>query len=503
MTDLDINRIKKEVESGFTPVWLSTAKLLPRNTKVSLEREGKPHPLRNLIQKSREALLKLGFDEVENHTILPDSDVLKQYGPEARVILDRAFYLAELPRPEIGLNNKKIAQIHRISEKIDIDELRRVLRNYKLGEIEADDLVEQLAIQLAINDSQAIDLLDKVFPEIKKMHPLPTNNTLRSHMTGTWFHTLRSLQNKRQPPIALFSVGLRYRNEQREDAHHLRVHHSASVVVMDPKMSLEAGKKITNEIFHELGFREIRFDTKKATSKYYAPEQEQEVFANFRGEWVEVADIGMYSPVALANFDIKWPVFNAGFGIERLGMLFYDSDDMRKFVFPQFSTTEFTDEDIAKNITYIAEPETTRGKKIARAIESTARKHKDATGPISFVAWEDDTLRVTINEKEAGKKLIGPAGFNEICVANGEIYSTLSPEDIYTGINYMHAIARGAAAAIEHSQKDLKIQVKVVKHLSDINLQIPMAIREYIEGKQRKIKVGGPIFIEIEAQHPA
>jgi O-phosphoseryl-tRNA synthetase len=501
MVNFDINRIKKEAESGFTPAWLSTAKLLPRNTKISLEREGKSLPLRNLIQKSREVLLKLGFDEVENLTILPDSDVLKQYGPEARVILDRAFYLAELPRPEIGLNNKKIAQIHKISEKIDIDELRRVLRSYKLGEIEADDLVEQLAVQLAISDSQAIDLLDKVFPEMKKIQPIPTNNTLRSHMTGTWFHTLRSLQNKRQPPIALFSVGLRYRNEQREDAHHLRVHHSASVAVMDPEMSLEAGKEITNEIFKELGFREVRFDTKKATSKYYAPEQEQEVFASFRGEWVEVADIGMYSPVALANFDIRWPVFNAGFGIERLGMLFYDSDDMRKFVFPQFASTDFSDEDIVKNITYIQEPETARGKRIAKAIENTARQHRDELGPCSFVAWEDNSVRVTIEEKEEGKRLIGPAGFNEICVKNGEIVSSLTPVDKYTGINYMHAIATGAAAAIENSQNDQKIQVKVVKHLSDINLQIPLAIREYIEGKQRKIKVGGPVFVEITAQH--
>ncbi len=224
------------------------------------------------------------------------------------------------------------------------------------------------------------------------------------------------------------------------------------------------------------------------------------MFANFRGEWVEVADIGMYSPVALANFDIKWPVFNAGFGIERLGMLFYDSDDMRKFVFPQFSTAEFTDEDMVKNITYIAEPVTTQGMKIAKAIENTARKHKDAIGPCSFVAFEDNSLRVTIDEKEEGKRLIGPAGFNEICVTNGEIYSALTPTDKYTGISYMHAIARGAAAAIENSHDDLKYQVKVVKHLSDINLQIPLAIREYIEGKQRKIKIGGPVFIEISAQ---
>jgi len=501
MATFDLNKIRAEAEAGFASAWLSTAGLLPRNTRVDLDRKGKSHLLRDLIQKSREVLLKLGFDEIENYTLLRDNDVLKQYGPEARVILDRVFYLAELPRPEIGLNDRKISQIKRISERIDIEGLRHVLRSYKTGEIESDDLVEELTIQLRISDSQAIELLDKVFPELKTLKPIPTNKTLRSHMTGTWFHTLRAMQKNSRPPLALFSVGPRYRNEQREDAHHLRVHHSASVVIMDPDMSLEAGKEITSKILREFGFHEVRYDTKKATSKYYAPEQEQEVFALHKGAWVEIADIGMYSPIALANFDIEWPVFNAGFGIERLGMLLYDSDDIRKFVFPQFSIAEFTDEEIVNGITYISAPVSPRGKRIAKAIEETARKHKDAIGPCSFVAWDDDSIRVTIMEKEEGKRLIGPAGFNEICVKDGEIYSPLNPSELRTGITCMHAIAMGAAASIEQRQDGLSYQVKIAKHLSDINLQIPLAMREYIEGKHLKITVGGPVFVNIASQH--
>ncbi len=501
MITFDLNKIRAEAEASFTSAWLSTAKLLPRNTRVNLDRKGKSHQLRDLIQKSREVLLKLGFNEIENYTILPDNDVLKQYGPEARVILDRVFYLAELPRSEIGLTDKKIAHINKISNGIDIDELRHVLRNYKMGEIEADDLVEELSKHLGISDSQAIELLDKVFSEMKKLKPIPTNKTLRSHMTGTWFHTLRAMQRNSHPPLALFSVGLRYRNEQREDAHHLRVHHSASIVIMDPDMSLEAGKEITTKILKEFGFHEVRYNTKRATSKYYAPEQEQEVFALYKGTWVEIADIGMYSPLALANFDIKWPVFNAGFGMERLGMLFYDSDDIRKFVFPQFAAAEFTDEEIVKGITYISAPVNSHGKRIAKAIEDTARKHKDAIGPCSFVAWEDDSLRVIIIEKEEGKRLIGPAGFNEICIKDGEISSPLNQSEIHIGMNYMHAIAMGAAASIEQCQDGLNYQVKIAKHLSDINLQIPSAIREYLEGRHRKISVGGPIFVNIVAHH--
>jgi O-phosphoseryl-tRNA synthetase len=500
MATFDTGEIKSRAKNSFTDAWLATAKLIPTGTEISLTKKGRPHLVRELIQKSRQILLNLGFDEVENLTILPDSDVVKQYGPEARVILDRAFYLAELPRPDIGLSAKKITEVEKIAEEIDIEKLQGILRGYKKGEIAADDLIEELIAQLSITDYQATELLDKVFPELKELKPVPSNKTLRSHMTATWFHTLAALQDKADFPVALFSVGPRYRNEQREDAHHLRVHHSASIVVMDPQMSLDAGRAITRNIMQQYGFSDIRFETKKATSKYYAPGQEQEVFIKHKGTWLEIADIGMYSPVALANFDIKYPVFNAGFGIERLGMLIYEIDDVRKLAHPQFTVVEYSDEDIARSITYIASPQTARGQEIARAIEETARKYKDEIAPCEFLAWKDESVEVKVVETEAGKRLIGPAGFNEICVANGTIYSDIVPSGIYTGINYMRAIAMGAAAAIESSNDNLTYQVKGVKHLSDINLEIPESVRQYIEGQRKKIGVGGPVFVTICAK---
>lgn len=500
MAAFDTGEIKSKAKSNFTDAWIATAKLIPTGTEISLAKKGKPHLVRELIQKSRQILLDLGFDEVENLTVLPDSDVVKQYGPEARVILDRVFYLAELPRPDIGLSARRIAQLKKIAEEIDIEKLQAILRNYKKGEIEADNLIEELIAGLGITDYQATELLDKVFPEMKELQPVPSGKTLRSHMTATWFHTLAVLQDKASFPVALFSVGPRYRNEQREDARHLRVHHSASIVVMDPKMSLDAGGAVTRDIMQQYGFSDIKFETKVATSKYYAPGQEQEVFVKYKGTWLEIADIGMYSPVALANFDIKYPVFNAGFGIERLGMLIYEIDDVRKLAYPQFSVTEYSDEEIAKSITYIASPKTARGQKIARAIEETARRHKDEIAPCEFLAWQDKSIEVKVVEKEAGKRLIGPAGFNEICVANGSIYSDVVPSGIHTGINYMHAIAMGAAAAIESSNDNLTYQVKGIRHLSDLNLQIPEAVRQHIEGQQKKIGVAGAVFVTIESR---
>jgi O-phosphoseryl-tRNA(Cys) synthetase len=61
----------------------------------------------------------------------------------------------------------------------------------------------------------------------------------------------------------------------------------------------------------------------------------------------------------------------------------------------------------------------------------------------------------------------------------------------------MRAIAMGVAAAIENSTDDLTYQVKGIKHLSDLNLQIPEAVRQHIEGQRKKIKVRGAVFVAI------
>jgi O-phosphoseryl-tRNA synthetase len=497
---LDIDKIKRLAKEDFEAAWEKTSQFLPKDTKINLKAKGRPHPVKEMIERSRKILLEFGFDEVENRSILPAQDVYKEYGPEAPVILDRVFYLAKLPRPEIGLGNGKIKRIKGIIGDFDKEALKKFLRAYKLGQIESDDFVEELSDRLRIPTEKASLLVEEVFDEFKNLRPIPTSQTLRSHMSATWFHTLAAVQEKYPFPVALFSIGPRYRNEQREDHSHLRIHTSASIVIMDPKMSLEGGREITSKILKRYGFEKVKFEVKKATSKYYAKGQEEEVFVRYKGKWFEIADIGMYSPIALANFGIRYPVFNAGFGIERVVMVLNKIKDIRSLVYPQFAPREFSDKEIAEAISPIDAPKTERGWTIAKAIEDTARVHKDTLSPCRFISWEDEEVCVWVVEDEKAKKLIGPAGFNEICVKDGMIYSSLSPSPVYTGFNYMKAISLGVASRIEDARENFTYQVKMVRSLHDINLEIPTIVREYIEGKQKEFKIGGPVFVKIEVK---
>ena len=321
-----ISNFQSTIQSALSPTAVTGADMAAAEAGTYIQKWDE-------AARRADAIAARGFAEIENLTILPESDVTKEYGPEALVILDRAFYLAELPRPEIGVSAQRIQQVEKIAgHSIPVEQLQAVLRSYKRGDIEADDLIDMLMSNIGVTDEQATEVIHRVFPELYKLKPVPTDKTLRSHMSATWFHTLAAMQDKATYPVALFAVGPRYRNEQREDAHHLRVHHSASMVIMDPEMSLEAGRDVAADVLRAYGFEDVRFETKAATSKYYTPHNEEEVFVKYHDEWVELADIGMYSPVALANFEIRYPVFNAGFGIERMAMILQQADDIRKLV---------------------------------------------------------------------------------------------------------------------------------------------------------------------------
>jgi O-phosphoseryl-tRNA synthetase len=520
---LNTKKIKEQTKKDFEKTWVESSDLLPKKTKVVIQKKkGEEHPFPKMVEFLRKVFLEAGFDETKNLTIIPEQDIYKQYGPEASVILDRSFYLAKLPRPEIGLSKERINQIKKIisqsgerANDFNQEILKNILRKYKKGEIESDDLVEEIVINLKIQTEQATAIIG-LFPEFKKIKPETTNLTLRSHMTATWYHTLAAIQNKKEFPAALFSIGPRYRNEQKEDANHLRVHHSVSIVVMDPNISLEAGRKIIKEIIQKIGFKKIKFETKKATSKYYAKKQEQEVFVKHQGKWLEIGDIGMYSVISLANFGIEYPVFNAGFGIERLIMVLENYKDIREMFFPQFySKKEFSDREIADSISLKEKPKTEKGEEISAALYKTAKMYQNKIGPVEFVAWKGKIngrkAVIKVIEPEKGKKLIGPAGFNKIFVKDKNIIGSsdfvktssdkLKKQGIGAKFDYLKSITDKIAYDIEKKSKDFKCQVKIVRSLGDINLEIPKPIKNYLKAEHKKIDIRGPVFITVKIEY--
>ena len=71
-----------------------------------------------------------------NPLIVDDKEVHKQFGSEALAVLDRCFYLAGLPRPNVGISDESIVQVIGILGNIGdngIDKIRQIFHAYKKG----------------------------------------------------------------------------------------------------------------------------------------------------------------------------------------------------------------------------------------------------------------------------------------------------------------------------------------------------------------------------------
>lgn len=525
MTKYDVAKIRAGAKRDYEAAWLETAKLIKKEGQLfTLQKKSKRHALFNLIAKTRWALLELGFTEVIVPSIIEKKEVYAQYGPEAPVILDRIYFLAGLERPDIGIGQKKLQDIRKIVPKFNkVKKLQAIFKRYKRGAIGADDLVEVLVKELGLKEAQASGIIS-LFTEFKKLKPVPMDLTLRSHTTAGWFAVLREILKREPLPLQLFSIGPKFRREQRLDPTHLYESWTASVVVAAEDISLEDGQRIVREIMYKLGFADVKFVTKAATSKYYAPQTEFEVFVKHpkTGEYIEVGDAGFYSPVALSNYSIAHPVFNLGVGLERVLMIKTGETDIRALVYPYlYKTATFSDEELAATIKPERGPSTEAGKEIAAAIVETAKQHADEPSPCEFKAYAGELagrqVIVKVIEPESNTKLIGPAGFNEIYVYDGnvvgvppkgwekdEFLNSVRSKGTATGITYMDAFAALAAQEIEQAaqrgDKEAKVRVRAAKALSDINLEIDEAAQRYITSNKKRIDVRGPVFTTVVAE---
>ncbi len=531
----DPARVREEALADFDKTWRQGREYLkkpPLNERYPRKtfHYGTPHPIFDTIQRLREAYLRLGFTEAMNPVMVEAQDVYKQFGSEALAVLDRCFYLAGLPRPDIGISDERIAQINALIGRSltpdEVEAVRQILHGYKKGRIEGDDLVQEIAKAIAAPDAQVAAVIENVFPEFRALKAEATTRTLRSHMTSGWFLTLSSLHYRQKLPVKLFSIDRCFRREQAEDAARLMSYHSASCVIMDEDLSVDDGKAVADGLLSQFGFQKFRFQPDEKRSKYYTPDTQIEVYAyhpgligsatKYQSGWVEVATFGIYSPTALSQYDIPYPVMNLGLGVERIAMILHNSQDVRALSYPQFKTDfELTLREMAQMILVDKSPCTEAGRAIFKAIVNTSLEHGDTPSPCEFVAWEGELfgkiVKISVVEPEENTKLCGPAYLNEIVVHKQNImgiphtsrWEEAFQEGVTTDIRYIDAFAELAASEIEaatSSGKDSETRVRIVRSPGDINIRIYPVLERYITSHKHKIDMRGPMFTTVRSQ---
>ncbi len=524
-------QIREETSTDFEATWLAGAKYAGKRglnerypQSLMRLRLGKPHPVFETIQKLREAYLRLGFEEVMNPVIIEEAEVKKQFGKEALAVLDRCYYLAGLPRPDIGISEARVKQMsshfNEDLSKEQIEALQETLHQYKKGEIDGDDLLYEIADRMGVADMAIMKMLDAALPELKSLAPVPSRATLRSHMTSGWFLTLAEIWDKKPFPIKLFSVDRCFRREQREGEIRLRNYHSASCVLCAEDVSTDDGKEITTGLLSQFGFEKSKFRKDEKRSKYYMPETQTEVFSYHpQIGWVEVATFGIYSPTALAQYDIPYPVMNLGLGVERLAMILHGASDIRALAFPQFyAPWALSDTEIAGMISMQKTPATIEGEEIAKGIIRVSEDKGKEQSPCEFLAYRGPLLgsdiEVRVVEQEQNTLLCGPAYLNEIVVHEGSILGiprTKKQNEVFeTGVpanlRFLDAFATLSAHEIETWAKEepredeKSIRVKIVRSGADINMNIDELAVRYITSRKKKIDIRGPVFMNVVAK---
>ncbi|MFW6144688.1 MAG: phenylalanine--tRNA ligase subunit alpha [Candidatus Natronoplasma sp.] len=279
-----INQLTPEIIR--TGAW-KEARIRPYDVKAYAPKKfgGKKHPMKREMDKVRRVFLEMGFTEMEYDVIQPafwNFDAL--FSPQdhpARDLQD-TFYMERPTKLDIpGGVVEKIKNMHE-----DGGGTRSKGWQYQWSEEEARKAV------------------------------------LRTHTTVA---SIRYLSENPEPPVKAFSVDWNYRSEK-PDSTHLSQFVQIEGIVMEENASLNMLIGMMKEFYGKMGFE----DVKVRPSYFPFTEPSLEVFAKWKGDYLEMGGAGLFRREVLEPHGIEHPVIAWGLGLERLVMLRLGWEDIRE-----------------------------------------------------------------------------------------------------------------------------------------------------------------------------
>lgn len=287
----------EEIESGNWQESLKELKPYDITLPAKIRFPAKIHPLQKIFQETRQAFLKMGFEEIASpyvETAFWDFDALFQPQDHPARDMQDTFYMktpgkGKLPDSRLV---KKIQATHE-----DGGDTGSTGWGYQWKEEEARRLV------------------------------------LRTHTTAT---TVRALAKNPNPPRKVFCVGRVFRNET-ISYKHLPEFHQVDGIVIDKDASLATLLGTLREFYLNMGFVEVKF--KPAFFPYTEPSAEVFVWMEGKG-WIELGGSGIFRPEVTEPLGCKVPVLAWGLGLERLAMIRYGLKDIRNLYWSDVSWLE-------------------------------------------------------------------------------------------------------------------------------------------------------------------
>lgn len=248
----------------------------------------KSHPVRKIIEQTRQAFLELGFEEVASPAVEAafwNFDALFQPQDHPARDMQDTFYMADPATAPLP----------------------------------ADHIVK--AVQAAHTDGGDTGSTGWGYQWTPE-RALAT--VLRTHATAA---TIRALANHPDPPYKAFCVGWTHRNETLSYKH-LPVFHQVDGIIIDEHASLATLLGTLTAFYKKMGFEKVRF--KPAFYPYTEPSVDVMVYMESRGKWIEMGGSGIFRPEVTEPLGCTHPVIAWGLGIERLAMIRLGFSDIRE-----------------------------------------------------------------------------------------------------------------------------------------------------------------------------
>ncbi|SLM28842.1 phenylalanine tRNA synthetase, alpha subunit [Desulfamplus magnetovallimortis] len=212
---------------------------------------------------------------------------------------------------------------------------------------EISDIFSRLGFEIAEGPEVETDYYNFEALNIPKYHPardmqdtfyVAENIVLRTHTSPTQPRVME----KRKPPVRIVAPGKVYRCDS--DLTHTPMFHQVEGLMVDRRVSFGDLKGTLTTFVHQLFDEEISLRFRPSFFPFTEPSAEVDIQCVMcRGKgcrvcsktgWLEVLGSGMVHPAVFENVGYDTQIYSGfafGMGIERLAMLKYGIDDLRKF----------------------------------------------------------------------------------------------------------------------------------------------------------------------------
>ena len=154
---------------------------------------------------------------------------------------------------------------------------------------------------------------------------------LRTHTTSVTARAIEQAGKDGRMPCAFISIGKVFRNEATDFSHEMQFYQIDGIMVGE-NISLADLKGVLTHFYKKMLGEDIEVEFRPSFFPFTEPSLE--VFAKFKGKWLEMMGSGMLHPNVLRNVGLdpkKFQGFAFGGGLDRIAMIKWGIPDVRLF----------------------------------------------------------------------------------------------------------------------------------------------------------------------------